>query len=356
MIESGVLNGPSFEGLCKEVGGRLAIITDANVAKLYGSALYEQLQRWGVEAEVFSFPAGEAHKTRQIKAILEDQLLDKGYGRDTCILALGGGVTTDLGGYLAATYCRGVPLILMPTSLLAMVDASLGGKTGVNTPFGKNLIGAFYHPQAVLIDPTFLHTLPSKEIKNGLVEMIKHGLIADINYVNFLKEQAPALLRLDKEIMQNAIFMSCQIKQQIIQVDEKEQGKRHLLNFGHTMGHALETKTHYQLSHGEAVALGIIAESRLAVIKGQLSLCAFEEILALLKLYEIKPAFPAYLTSQEIWKEMYLDKKSIRNQPRFVLLQGIGKSYTQGQHYCFPVSEAEVLETLNWMNHNLYCY
>ena len=230
--------------------------------------LYLQL---GLEAILFSFPNGEQHKSRATKEKLEDQLFEKELGRDICVIALGGGVTTDLGGYLAATYCRGVPLVMMPTSLLGMVDASIGGKTGVNTPYGKNLVGSIYQPKKVLIDPATLQSLPLKELRNGIVEMIKHGLILDRDYFTYLNEHADQLLELDLSILEKAIFESCRIKREIVEQDDRESGKRNLLNFGHTVGHALENLTHYSLAHGEAVAIGILVESHLAVQLGHLN-------------------------------------------------------------------------------------
>lgn len=168
-------------------GSRFAIIADHHVASLYGQQLCATLSATNVEVSLFSFPAGEKNKTRQTKEFLEDRLFERDLGRDTCLIALGGGVTMDLGAYIAATYCRGVPLILMPTTLLGMVDASIGGKAGVNVPYGKNLVGCLYHPKHILIDPSTLQTLPLKELKNGFVEMIKHALIADSNTLNFCK-------------------------------------------------------------------------------------------------------------------------------------------------------------------------
>ena len=189
---------------------RRAIITDSNVAPLYGSQF---------EGELFIFPAGEEHKTRATKEHLENQLFEKGFGRDTCIVALGGGVVNDLAGFLAATYCRGVPLVLIPTTLLAMVDASIGGKNGVNTPFGKNMVGTFYPPQKVIIDTRFLETLPPREFLNGKMEMIKHGLIADSAL--FASLEGPYNL-------EKVIFENRRIKEEIVQADEKETGMRHI--------------------------------------------------------------------------------------------------------------------------------
>ena len=165
---------------------------------------------------------------------MENQLFEKGLGRDTCVIALGGGVVTDMAGYVAATYCRGIPLVMIPTSLLGMVDASIGGKTGVNVSYGKNMLGCIYQPKKVFIDLFTLKTLPKKELTNGVVEMIKHGLIADDNLFEYLEKHSDQLLALDFSFLEKAIFESCRIKKEIVEQDEKENGKRHLLNFGHT--------------------------------------------------------------------------------------------------------------------------
>lgn len=191
---------------------RMAILTDDIIAPLYGEELCKNLKAYGLDVSLLSFPAGEQHKTRQTKELLEDRLFAKGLGRDTFIIALGGGVVTDLAGFVAATYCRGIPLIMLPTSLLGMVDASIGGKTGVNTPHGKNMLGAIHQPKIIFIDPTTLTTLPLKELKNGFVEMIKHALIADHTYFQYMEQHADQLLALDMALLEDAISASCRIK------------------------------------------------------------------------------------------------------------------------------------------------
>lgn len=351
-IQSGIFQDEQFFQTLKVLNCRPAILTDHQIAALYGSQLHAILSAHGFSARLFSFPSGEKYKTRQTKAEVEDQLLEQGYGRDTCLIALGGGVVTDLGGYLAATYCRGIPLVMMPTSLLAMVDASLGGKTGVNVPQGKNLIGTIYHPHAVFIDPTFLIHLPPQELRNGIVEMIKHGLIADRVYFEFLETHVHEILTLETATLEKAIFESCLIKKKVVEEDERDKGKRHLLNCGHTIGHALEKLTGYALPHGEAVSIGIVAESYLAVQLDVLSQQAFERIYNIFRLYHLPFKLPYKISSQSVLNAMVLDKKSLQGQPRFVMLQEIGVPLMHTD-YCYSVQEELLRNTLQWMIHDL---
>ncbi len=340
----------------KSLHAKCAIITDDNLVLLYGEPLCQALKESEVEAHLFSFPAGEASKTRATKEQLEDQLFAKGLGRDTCILALGGGVVTDITGYLAATYCRGVPLVMLPTSLLAMVDASLGGKTGVNVTAGKNLLGCIYQPQRVIIDTSTLQSLPKKELTNGIVEMLKHGIITNTSYFEFLEQHAHELLALDPHTLKTAIFESCRIKNEIVEQDEKEQGKRHLLNFGHTVGHTLETLTHYSLSHGEAVAIGMLVESKLAVLLGHLTQDSFERIYQVLMAYHLPLQLPCQFSIHTLLEAMSMDKKSLKGRPRFVIINGIGSALPCESLYCMHVEEAVLKTALDWMNNALCCH
>lgn len=355
-IESGMLSNGGVVKHLIPYGSRFAIIADDVVSGLYGHILKAGLLEEGKEAFLFSFPSGEKNKTRLTKEQIEDQLFEQRLGRDTCIIALGGGVATDMAGYIAATFCRGVPLIMVPTSLLAMVDASIGGKTGVDVPFGKNLIGCIYQPKKVLIDPSLLQSLPRKEFKNGLVEMIKHGLIADPAYFEFLENHSSELLGLDIFVLEQAILGSCQIKQAIVEKDAEEQGERRLLNFGHTIGHALETLTNYKISHGEAVAIGIVVESYLAVELGYLERDAFYRIREIFDKYGSPVRLAIRLSPEAILKAMILDKKSLKGRPRFVILSGIGSCLAFGANFCTPIEEHTLINALEWMNHALCCH
>lgn len=333
-------------------GPRIAVIADDVIAGLYGKHLEEKLSESGFEVLLLTFPSGEEHKIRSTKERLEDSLLERGFGRDTSLIAIGGGVSTDLAGYIAATYCRGIPLIMIPTSLLGMVDACIGGKTGVNVPAGKNMIGAIYHPEKILIDPTFLQSLPLRELKNGIVEMIKHGLIADENHFDFLEKHSRELLALKAPYLEKAIWESILIKKAIAEKDEREVGPRFLLNFGHTVGHALEVVTAFKMPHGEAVAIGIVAESHLSLQLGHLSKNSYERIHEIFASYEI-PLEILALSPADVYLAMKLDKKAVENRPRFALLKGIGRPYVEGDDYCIHVDERLVRETLNWMCHAL---
>ncbi len=333
-----------------KIGSRFAIVADSNVAKLYGHSLKERLAGAGLEVDLFVFQSGEQNKTRATKEEIENQLFEKGFGRDSCIIALGGGVSTDLGGYIAATYCRGIPLVMIPTTLLGMVDASIGGKTGVNVPHGKNMLGCIYQPKMVLIDPDTLRSLPLKELRNGAVEMIKHGVIADDRYFADLNDHVDELLSLHSETLEKAIYESCRIKKEIVEHDEKESGKRHLLNFGHTVGHALEHVTNFSISHGEAVAIGMLVESHLAVQLGKLKQRDLNAIKAILIKYGLPLKLEKKFSIESIIDAMTLDKKSQKGIPRFVLINAIGVPVSCESQYSLAVEKAVLVKALEWMN------
>jgi 3-dehydroquinate synthase len=335
------------------LGSRFALITDEQVGPLYGMPLRSALVAEGLDVSLFSIPCGEEVKSRKTKEELEDRLFENGFGRDTCILAMGGGVVTDLAGYLAGTYCRGVPFVMLPTSLLGMVDASIGGKTGVNTPHGKNLIGCICQPKKVIIDSSVLSSLSLSEMRNGVVEIIKHGLIADISLFQFLEEHSRQLLNLDPAILDRVIFESCRIKKEIVEQDEKEQGKRRLLNLGHTVGHALESLSHYAIAHGEAVAIGLLVESWLAVQMGHLQQSSFDRIRSILEAYALSLKLPARFSPSSLLNTMKLDKKSIKGRPRFVILDEIGSPLEYAGAYCTSVDETLIKDALQWMSHDL---
>jgi len=353
-IGSGLLN---FQAqYLYSLASRFAIITDDKIASLYGEQLQKYLASSGLDVYLFSFPNGEQYKTRGTKELLENQLFEKKLGRDTCVIALGGGVVTDIAGYIAATYCRGVPLVMIPTSLLGMVDASIGGKTGMNVPYGKNMLGCIYQPKKVIIDLSTLKSLPKKELANGVVEMIKHGLIADCKLFEDLENRSDQLLALDSAVLEKVIFESCRIKKEIVEQDEKESGKRRLLNFGHTIGHAIERLTHYSLPHGEAVAIGLLVESYLSVKLGILNQKSFDRIKKILLQYTLPLRLPSRFPIQTILDAMALDKKSLRGQPRFVMINAIGSSLACDSSYCTHVEESLIKNALHWMNDDLCCH
>ncbi|MGH7884712.1 MAG: 3-dehydroquinate synthase, partial [Thermodesulfobacteriota bacterium] len=236
------------------------IITDSNVKQLYGDILLKKMRLIFPRVELISFPAGEQNKNRETKSYLEDKMLELKFARDSAIIALGGGVVGDIAGFVAATYVRGLNYIQIPTSLVACVDSSIGGKTAVDTKHGKNLIGAFHQPKAVFINTDTLKTLNKKEINEGLAEVIKYGVIMDKNFFSYLEENIEEVHKHDDEVILNIIKTSCMIKAEVVKKDEKESNLRKILNFGHTIGHAIEQLSEYTISHGEAISRGMVLE------------------------------------------------------------------------------------------------
>jgi 3-dehydroquinate synthase len=247
---------------------RYAIITDDNVADLYAGSVADSLVAAGREASVLVFPAGERSKTRETWARLTDEMTAAGFGRDVCVLALGGGVVGDMAGFVAATFMRGVPFVNVPTSLLAMLDSAVGGKTGVDTPGGKNLVGAFHQPGLVLIDPDVLSTLPETEYRASLSEAVKHGVILDREYFEWIAANRDAILSRARDCLGTLVRRSVELKASVVAIDTFESGQRAILNFGHTLGHAIEQVSGYSVSHGCAIAIGMVLEARLGEALG----------------------------------------------------------------------------------------
>jgi 3-dehydroquinate synthase len=333
---------------CIKLNKRIVMITDSQLHHWLGKDLQHRLQEQGLAVELLSFPAGEHYKTRETKQTLEDALLLKHYGRDTCLIALGGGVTTDLVGFLAATYCRGIPVIYIPTTLLAMVDASIGGKTCVNTPHGKNLIGTFTQPHAVFMDTHILNTLPKNEWHNGMAEMIKHSVIADLKLFDILQKKSDLLQNHHSDFLIDMIYASCLIKKNIVEQDEHEQGIRQILNFGHTIGHAIEIIERYHIDHGEAVAIGMLVESYLSIQCGYLQKNNLITIENILRDYGLPLQTSAFQDKKSFQKILMLDKKSVQNIPRFVLLDQIGKPHRDQGRYTMAVDPIHLNQTLDW--------
>lgn len=321
--------------ICLSISKRGAILADAQIADTFGTEIQNALNY-----ELISVPSGEKYKTRETKQALEDELLQKKLGKDSLLVAVGGGMTTDLVGFLASTYMRGVSLILVPTTLLAMVDAAIGGKTGVNTPFGKNLVGSFYLPNAIFIDLRFLESLPEREMKNGLSEILKYGLIDDAT----IWEKCESW----KSELECLIQSSIACKMKVIEQDFKETGLRRILNFGHTVGHALELISNFEMSHGEAVALGCMAESYLSHLLGYLS---EEELQTILKMYrKLGYAFKKF-DIKAFCNAMTLDKKAKGGIPRFVLIDRIGHCVPFDGEYCTVIKKSELDRLIEWMEH-----
>jgi len=308
------------------LSGTATIISDENVFSLYGSKVEGILKHAGFAVNSFVVPPGEETKSMEYAIKIYDFLVEHRTERDDIIIALGGGMVGDLAGFVAATFLRGMPWIQVPTSLVAMVDASIGGKVGVNHPEGKNLIGDFYQPNLVLADPQTLTTLPQRELISGWAEVIKHGMILDEEFVQFLESNVNRLTKLEPELLTRAIASSAAIKAQVVSQDEKEkEGKRTVLNYGHTIAHGLEAATQYKrFLHGEAVAIGMVGAAKLSQRLGLLSSAAVERQQALLQKFGLPTVFSG-LGLTEITRAMELDKKTKGKAIRWVLLQDIGR-------------------------------
>ncbi len=306
-------------------GYRIYVLSDSNVAEIYGPEVDSNFTGFTGYQGMLIFPAGEASKSRSRKSGLEDLLLDKKAGRDSILIGLGGGVTGDLVGFLAATLHRGVPVIHVPTSLLAQVDSSIGGKVGINHPAGKNLIGAFYQPAAVYTNPRFLHTLPEEEFRNGLAEVVKYGMILDCEILDWLEEGYEKIREDNSPLLAGLIDRCIRLKIEVVEKDEKESDYRSLLNFGHTVGHAIEKLSNFKIKHGFAVAAGMkvaasLSQQLLDFPPGDVQ--RMNEILRRCKLDTVNMR---KFSGDEIWEIILTDKKSRGQAPRFTLLDKSGK-------------------------------
>lgn len=340
-------------------GSRIAIIADQQVGQLYGAKALASVLASGmklgstvggtVAPGMFSFPAGEQHKTRATWATLTDQLIAAGHRRDTVLVALGGGVTGDLVGFVAATYLRGVPFVQVPTSLLGMIDASIGGKTGVDTVAGKNLVGAFHQPSMVLIDPHLLRTLPAEHLRAGLAEAIKHGVIADAAYFGWIASSLREILDMaesDDETAMRLVKRSVEIKVDVVARDEKESDVRKILNFGHTIGHAVEHVTGYGVPHGDAVSIGMVAEAALAERLGIARMGLADTIATVCDAAGLPVRLPEGVDAAEVVMATRTDKKTRAGQVEYALPLQLGEMAGAGTSYGIAVPESAVLESL----------
>lgn len=333
-----LLSEDLLTNLCLKLKGRVVIIVDHTLKDLYGTPLVTRLESSLPKVNLLTIPNGEKAKNKATVEYIQEELFKMECGRDTILIALGGGVTTDVVGFVASIYLRGIPLILIPTTLLALVDASIGGKTGIDTPFGKNLIGAIYHPKAIFADLTMLQTLPDKEWLNGLAEILKMGLIFNTSIWELAKKNIKN---------QELILKAIQGKISIIEQDPSEQGLRRILNFGHTIGHALEKLASYEMAHGEAVAIGCLVEAHLSMELKYLSENDFKEIQIPYKSFSLK--LPKSYNRQNLFKAMSHDKKNAMGKTRFVLIDRIGHTLPFDGEYCREISKQELENTLDWM-------
>ena len=316
-------------------GNNVLIVSNETVAPLYLDMVKGQLS--GKHLESVILPDGEEYKNIETLNTIYDALLSHHMDRNTTIIALGGGVVGDMAGFAAATYQRGVHLIQIPTTLLSQVDSSVGGKTGVNHRLGKNMIGAFYQPRAVIIDTGTLETLPDRELSSGLAEVIKYGLIKDRDFLNWIKTNINQLLNKERSALAYAIEISCKTKAEVVATDEKESGQRALLNLGHTFGHAIETGMGYgKWLHGEAVATGMCMAARMSALLGWISPAEVDDTISILKQAGLPTEAPATLSTERFLELMSVDKKVLNGVLRLVLLKEIGQAvitddYTQDQ-------------------------
>ena len=325
VIGNGLLGG-GFDLSPHVNGPDCLVVTNETVEPLYLEALLADLP--GKQVRAISLPDGEAYKTLETVEDILDTLVEGGANRDTTLVALGGGVVGDIAGFAAACYMRGVDFIQVPTTLLAQVDSSVGGKTGVNHASGKNLIGAFHQPLAVLIDTDTLRTLPDRELRAGLAEVIKYGAIVDADFFAWLEENIEALLARDAEALAVAIQRSCELKAEIVAEDERESGRRAILNFGHTFGHAIERCQGYgDWLHGEAVAAGMVMAGQLSGVEGSDA----ERLETLLERAGL-PTRPPVIAPSDLLAAMGMDKKVKRKQLRFVLLRALGDAFVTSEY------------------------
>jgi len=325
LIKNGLKEEIGFLLTNRYQGDKILLVTDDNLQPLYCQEIEEILNQAGYNTTVYTVPHGEEAKSIEYLKRGYDLLVEKGFNRDNLVIALGGGVVGDLAGLLAATFMRGISLVQIPTTLLAQVDSSVGGKTAINHPRGKNLIGSFFQPDLVLIDPKFLQTLPERELKTGMAEVIKYGLIADQGFFSYLLDHSEQIYNLEKDCLLHIIYRSCCIKAEIVSEDEKETGVRAILNFGHTIGHAIESVTSYRkYNHGEAVAIGMIGAGRISSELGFLSREELVNIEQIIKLYRLP--YSCHEDMDEVFKTLFLDKKVKENKLCWILLARIGQA------------------------------
>jgi len=327
---------------------RYALITDTHVAGIYADTAMASLTRAGCDARLFVFPSGESNKSRATWSSVSDEMLEAGFGRDSAVIALGGGVVGDLAGFVAATYMRGIPFVVVPTSLLAMVDASVGGKTGLDTARAKNSIGAFHHPRLVLIDPELLTTLPKAHLHAGLAEAVKTAAIQDAQRFAWIEAHAGALSGGDLDLLSELIGACVTIKSTVVSLDPRETGLRQILNFGHTAGHALESLAGLSLLHGVAVAAGMRVEARIGEAIGVTQPGTARRLDLALDACGVPNLLDGSVRATALLEAAASDKKNRAGRARWVFLRRIGEVATDdsGAH-SFALDDGQVLEHLD---------
>lgn len=326
LIESGAIDTLGQRLASLEFNKKIAVVSNETVFALYGARVTASLKKAGFQVESILIDDGEVFKDLKHVEVVLNKMFNAGLDRKSAIVALGGGVVGDLTGFVASIYMRGIDFIQVPTTLLSQVDSSVGGKTGVNNSFGKNMIGTFYQPRFVCIDTETLKTLPERELKAGIAEVIKYGIIEDAELFDFLKSNRQKILSQDHDALKHIIHTSCRIKADVVSKDERESGLREILNFGHTAGHALESVTHYkEYLHGEAVAWGMYAEAGIAAAMKLLPPPAFGEIKQLIEGYALPASIHKAISPKALLEAMSYDKKTVAGAIKFVLPTEIGK-------------------------------
>jgi len=328
------------------VDKRFAIITDSEVKKLYAHDLGQALNEQDLWSDVFDFPAGDKHKTIETCMEIMGQMQALNYGRDSVLLALGGGVVTDLGGFTAAIYNRGIPFVPIPTTVLAQADSAVGGKTGVNTEYGKNLVGAFKQPALVCVDVATLESLPIRQHRSGLAETIKHGIIQDSEFFDWLKKNARGGYHKDPDFLMRIAKKNCTIKGNVVEQDTHEKGLRQILNYGHTVGHAIEKLSDYKLAHGEAISIGMMVAGRISMLLGyfpEAHLLVQEHLLTRVGL---PTKIPEGFSFHEIIELTYRDKKAKNGMAHYVLPVRIGEMHPFDGAYARHVENDVVMKAL----------
>lgn len=310
--------------------GRCAVITDSCVARLYGRTFREKLGEMKIDAELIEFPAGEASKTIQTVEMIMGRLLAFGADRETTLIALGGGVVGDVTGLVASLFMRSVPYIQIPTTLMAQVDSSIGGKTGVNLAEGKNLLGTFYQPKAVFVDLKFLETLPREELDSGMAEIVKYGIIDSQDLFATIERNVAAVRSREGSVLFELVERSCRIKKGVVEVDERERGLRRILNFGHTIGHAVEAESGYAVSHGNAVSVGMIAAAEISQRLHDFPADERDRISALIGRIGLAARIPGQIGLDGVLQRMQVDKKKRGGVTNFVLLRKLGMPFMNG--------------------------
>ncbi|MBQ9375206.1 MAG: 3-dehydroquinate synthase [Ruminococcus sp.] len=336
-------------GLCGKAS-KFAVVTDSNVAKLYAEDICKKMADAGLTADLFVIPAGEKSKTRQTKEYVEDSMLERGYRRDCAVVAVGGGVVTDLAGFVAGTFGRGVPFVNYATTLLSAADASVGGKTAVDTPLATNLIGMFNQPNKVYIDIDTWKTLPKRQLSSGLSETIKHACLGDLALFEFLEENIEKVFNCDRTVCEYISEHNCAVKYKVVMQDERESGLREVLNLGHTVGRAVETVSDYKLLHGEALAIGMAAQVMLGEKLGYISADNASRVIKLYQRANLPTEIPEYIDKKELVKKLYTDKKVRNGKLRMVFQNQIGNVMQFGENsFAKEILESQIADIIDRM-------